>query len=115
MNDKLDVSNDGETWLLVDEEALPPSWAHRAVQVTVVRLSADEANRLLSGEHARPTVPAEDEALAHLIASGVGVSEIAKQLHLTTRSIYRRLSRLRVAFGVATVGELAAKLSRLGY
>jgi DNA-binding NarL/FixJ family response regulator len=111
----LNLSSDGELWLLVDEEAVPPAWVHRAMQVTVVRLSADEAKRLLSGDHARPTVAAEDEALAHLVASGVGVSEIAKRLHLTTRSIYRRLSRLRSTFGVETVGELAATLSRLGY
>lgn len=104
-----------ETWLVVEDDEVPEQWAHRSMQVTVLRLSADEARRLLSGDHARPTVAPEDEALARLVASGLGVSEIAKQLHLTTRSIYRRLSRLRVAFGVATVGELAATLSRLGY
>ena len=114
-SDELDLTGDDETWLLVDDDSIPPSWAHRAMQVTVVRLSADEAKRLLSGEHARPAVAPEDEALAHLVASGLGVSEIAKQLHLTTRSIYRRLSRLRAVFGVASVGELAATLSRLGY
>lgn len=104
-----------ELWLLVDEDDIPANWSHRSMQITVLRLSSGEAKRLLSGDHARPTVASEDEELAHLIARGLGVSEIAKQLHLTTRSIYRRLARLRVAFGVATVGELAATLSRLGY
>ena len=115
MNEEADLTDATELWLLVDDEDLPPSWIHRSMQVTVVRLSSDEAKRLLSGEHARPTVAPEDEELARLVARGLGVSEIAKQLHLTTRSIYRRLARMRVAFGVATVGELATTLSRLGY
>lgn len=104
-----------ETWLLVDSEDVPDAWAHRSMQVTVLRLSSEEAQRLLSSDHARPIVGPEDEQLARLVASGLAVSDISKQLHLTTRSIYRRLARLRRALGVATVGELAAKLSRLGY
>jgi DNA-binding NarL/FixJ family response regulator len=104
-----------ETWLVLDPDDVPERWSHRSMQVTVLRLSPDEARRILSADHAHPTVAPEDEELARLVASGVGVSEISKRLHLTRRSIYRRLARLRGAFGVATVGELAAKLSRLGY
>jgi DNA-binding CsgD family transcriptional regulator len=114
-NEEADHPAVSETWLVLEDDDVPEQWSHRSMQVTVLRLSADEAKRLLSGDHARPTVGSDDEELARLVASGLGVSEIAKQLHLTTRSIYRRLSRLRVAFGVATVGELAATLSRLGY
>jgi DNA-binding NarL/FixJ family response regulator len=109
------VTQETETWLLVDSDEVPEAWMHRSKRVTVVRLSPDEARRLLSGDHARPIVAPEDEELARLIASGASVSDIAGQLHLTTRSIYRRIARFRESFGVATVGELASKLSRLGY
>ena len=104
-----------ETWLVLENDDVPEAWSHRSMTITVLRLSADEAKRLLSGEHARPIVSDDDEELAHLVAAGLGVSQIAKRLHLTTRSIYRRLARLRAEFGVATVGELATTLSRLGY
>lgn len=104
-----------ETWLVVDPADVPERWRHRSMQVTVVRLSPEEARRILSTDHARPLVASEDAALAHLVASGLGVTEMSEQLHLTARSIYRRLARLRREMGVGTIGELASKLSRLGY
>lgn len=103
-----------ETWLVVEPDDVPERWSGRALQVTVIRLSAEEAQRVL-GDPVGPTIAPYDEDLAHLVASGLGVPDIAMKLHLTTRSVYRRLARLRAASGAATLGELAAKLSRLGY
>ena len=115
MEEERDLTESSETWLLIESDDVPEQWSRRSMRITVIRLAPDEARRVLSNDHAAPLVGPDHEELAHLVASGLSVSEMSRQLHLTPRSIYRRLARLRAVFGVATLNELATKLSRLGY
>jgi DNA-binding NarL/FixJ family response regulator len=115
MEQERDLAESSETWLLVESDEVPEPWNRRSMRITVIRLAPDEAKRVLSNDHASPLIGPDLEELAHLVASGLSVSEMSQQLHLTPRSVYRRLARLRSLFGVSTLSELAAKLSRLGY
>jgi DNA-binding NarL/FixJ family response regulator len=115
VEEERDLSEAAETWLLIESDDVPEQWSHRSMRITVIRLAPDEAKRVLSNDHASPIIGPEHEELAHLVASGLSVSQMSQQLHLTSRSVYRRLARLRNVFGVATLNELATKLSRLGY
>ena len=115
MEQERDLADSAETWLLIESDDVPEQWSRRSMRITVIRLAPDEAKRVLSNDHAGPMIGPDHEELAHLVASGLSVSEMSQQLHLTPRSVYRRLARLRSVFGVATLNELATKLSRLGY
>lgn len=103
------------TWLLIASDEVPEQWRGRCMQVSMVRLLPGEAARLLSGNHNGPVFDEDDEELAHLLADGVRVEDIADRMHMTRRSVYRRIARLRAELGVATVAELATKLSRYGF
>jgi len=115
MVEERDLRESAETWLLIESDEVPEQWSRRSMRITVIRLAPDEARRVLSNDHAAPLIGPDYEELAHLVAGGLSVSEMSAQLHLTPRSVYRRLARLRALFGVATLSELATKLSRLGY
>ncbi|MFN2594199.1 MAG: hypothetical protein ABR579_04845 [Actinomycetota bacterium] len=114
--DEREPSNEpAQTWLLLASNDVPEQWRHRCVQVSMVRLLPGEASRLLSGDHNGPVFDREDEELANLLADGIRVEDIAERMHMTRRSVHRRIARLRVELGVGTVTELATKLSRLGF
>lgn len=81
----------------------------------LVPLMPEEARNVLAGEPAAPQLHDEDLSLARLVASGVPVDDIARQLHLTSRTVYRRLARLRRMVGVSTTNELVSELSRKGF
>jgi DNA-binding NarL/FixJ family response regulator len=115
MEEERDLTESAETWLLIESDDVPEQWSRRSMRITVIRLAPDEARRVLSNDHATPLIGPDHEELAHLVARGLSVSEMSAQLHLTPRSVYRRLAHLRGMFGVATLSELATKLSRLGY
>jgi DNA-binding CsgD family transcriptional regulator len=102
-------------WILVAPSALPERWRDRATPMFLVPLLPEEARDVLAGEPAAPELHGEDLALAKLIARGVPVDDVARQLHLTSRTVYRRLARLRRLVGVATTGELVAELARRGF
>jgi DNA-binding NarL/FixJ family response regulator len=110
-----ELEEPAQTWVLIASDDVPEQWRHRCIQVSMVRLLPGEASRLLSGSHNGPTFDHEDEELANLLADGVRVEDIADRMHMTRRSVYRRIARLRAELGVATVTELATKLSRLGF
>ncbi len=83
--------------------------------LALVPLMAAEADEMLAGRLIVPELSREDEGLARLAAQGLSAEEIAKRLHMTPRSVYRRLARLRERFGASTSAELAARLARLGF
>jgi DNA-binding CsgD family transcriptional regulator len=60
-----------------------------------IRSSGSEAVRLNPGE----------TRLLGLLAEGTSLSTASRELHLSRRSAYRRLARVRKALGVATVAE----------
>ncbi len=102
-------------WILVAPGALPDRWRDRATPMFLVPLLPDEARDVLAGEAAGSELHGEDLALARLVARGVPVDDCARQLHLTSRTVYRRLARLRRLVGVDTTNELVAELARRGF
>lgn len=116
----MDVPGDGERpdrnrrpsmWLLMDPGALPPGMATRAVPMALVALLPDEIDVLEGGTGAG----LEDAELATLAARGLPAAEIADRLHISRRTAYRRLARLRDAIGARNSAELAARLSERGF
>lgn len=98
-------------WLLIDPEAVPPGMAARSVPMALVALLPEEIDVLKGGAEERP-----DEAeLASLAAKGLSAVEIADRLHISRRTAYRRLARLRDATGARNSAELAARLSERGF
>lgn len=102
-------------WVLVNLDALPDRWKGRAVPLALVGLLPDEARQFIKGEIPRVRLARDDEELARLAARGVGVDDIASALHLTSRSVYRRLARLRREFDARTNAELASRLTKYGF
>ncbi|MDQ3952041.1 MAG: hypothetical protein M3279_03590 [Actinomycetota bacterium] len=102
-------------WILVAPSELPDRWRDRAMPMFLVPLLPGEARDVLSGEPAASELHGEDLALAKLIARGIPVEDCARELHLTSRTVYRRLARLRRLVGVGTTNELVAELARRGF
>ncbi|MEA2460679.1 MAG: Bacterial regulatory protein luxR family [Actinomycetota bacterium] len=107
------VPPDETGWFLIAAEALPPEWRGRSIPVYLMPLSAADVKRLqptkgLLGD----VLEAEERAVAQLAARGAGASEISLQLHLSRRSVFRRLARLRQLVGAKTNAELATKLAK---
>jgi DNA-binding NarL/FixJ family response regulator len=102
-------------WLLVPEDALPDRWAMRAIRLSLVRLLPEESEQLLEQGVTSPALSAEEEGLARLVALGMGAPDIAEALHMTPRSVYRRLARMRKRFGARNSTELAAMLAKQGF
>lgn len=75
----------------------------------------EEASQLLETGSAAVAMSPEDEQIARLAARGESVETIAASLHLTKRSVYRRLARLRKRVGAQNAAELAGRLSKLGF
>ncbi len=83
--------------------------------MSLVRLLPEEAEKLLQSGQTWPAMSLEEENLARLVASGMGAPEIARRLHMTPRSVYRRLAGLRRRFGARNSTELAAFLAKQGF
>ena len=100
-------------WFLVSQEALPESWRERAVPVYMIRLdSADVVKLSLQSLDTYERLESEEIEIARLLAQGVPPREIATTLHLSRRSVFRRLARLRQLFDANSNGELATKLAK---
>jgi len=102
-----------EGWLFVDPSRVPDRWRDRAVPVCLVPLLPEEAASVLDGS--LPELSEDVEELARLVAGGMSVTEMARRLHLSHRSVQRRLARLRLRLGVETTAQLAALLARRGF
>jgi DNA-binding CsgD family transcriptional regulator len=102
-------------WLLIPDDALPERWESRAMRLSLVRLLPKEAEQFLEGGVTSPAMSDEEEGLARLVASGMGAPDIATTLHMTPRSVYRRLARMRKRFGARNSTELAAMLAKQGF
>ena len=109
-----DAQRDG-VWILIPDKSLPERWADRAVSLALVRLLPEESERLLATGETGPSLHPEEEQLARLAARGMGAEDIARTLHMTPRSVYRRLARLRKRFGATSRAELAAVLAKHGF
>jgi DNA-binding NarL/FixJ family response regulator len=113
----MDVEIHGEApfWVVFPSGAVPRVWASRVIRFAIVPLLPDEAKRFRSGSAVFPGISRDEESVAHLHARGMSAPQIAKRLHVTTRTVYRRLEKLRKALNVATPGELATALAHHGF
>jgi len=100
---------------MVDPSSVPRRWADRSVLVALVPLLPKEARSLFHGEPVSPELSVEDEAVLRRAARGTAPSEIASELGISPRSVYRRLAKLRRRFGAPTTSELVAALARRGF
>ncbi len=99
-------------WFLIAQHALPDEWRGRAIPVYLLRLHADEVEAFSPPRDGPIALDSEERAVARLVARGVSPREIAATLHLSRRSVFRRLARLRHLHGAATNTELATKLAK---
>ncbi|MDP9068275.1 MAG: LuxR C-terminal-related transcriptional regulator [Actinomycetota bacterium] len=102
-------------WVLMPPRRVPPRWSDRGVDMLLVPLMPDEATSLLEEGTAALGLTDEEERVARLAARGESADAIAAELHMTKRSVYRRLARLRKRLGVENATQLAGRLSKLGF
>ncbi len=102
-------------WVFLNPAAVPDRWAARAVPMAMVALTAEESLRLLDDAPVEQDPLAQDADLMRLVARGLSAEVIARRLGIAPRSVYRRLARLRGAFGAASTVELATELARRGF
>ena len=105
-----------EGWLFLRGDTVPEKWRDRAVAVSLVPLTPGELEELVSPESSNGFVPEPgDVELYKLIARGLPAPEIARELGIATRSVHRRLARLRDRLEVQTTAQLAAAFARRGF
>ena len=102
-------------WIILSPGAVPEVWRSRAVPTVLVPLNPDEASQLLSGEPVKQGISADDLPLMHLLASGLTAAEIARELHISVRTVYRRVTRLRHEFSLSTMEAVATELAKRGF
>lgn len=102
-----------DRWFLIAPHALPEGWRDRAVPVYMLKLSDEDVKAFAPHEISLvDRLDPEEKAIARLVATGVQPSEIANTLHLSRRSVFRRLARLRQLTSTNTNTELATKLAK---
>ena len=99
-------------WLLLRPHLVPDRWAARAVEMRGVWLDADEVSGLLDQAGPEDRLSAEERELVPLVAAGLTRGAIADRLHLSPRTVQRRIARLRSRVGAETHAELVAVLAR---
>ena len=98
-------------WLLIDPEAVPERIRDRVIPLAAVVLTPQE----LSALEIEPSLldPA-DRQLAELLTAGHTIRVIATELGVASRSVERRLARMRERLGVDSTAALIAELARRG-
>jgi DNA-binding CsgD family transcriptional regulator len=102
-------------WVLLSPDAVPEVWRPRGVTVVLVPMTPSEAAQVLSRTPAEQSVTAAELPLVRLVAKGHSAEQIARELRVTSRTVHRHVARLRDAFGVSTLQELATELARRGF
>jgi len=102
-------------WLLFHPDDLPEGWKGRGVPMVLVPMLPDEVGFALEMEGALPGADPEDEPLLRLAARGLPSKTIARELHMSLRSVQRRLGRFTRRFNLGSRAELAAFLARRGF
>jgi two-component system, NarL family, invasion response regulator UvrY len=83
--------------------------------MSLVPLTPEEASELLKPQPLHPLVDQNELELLRLIAAGRYIEEIADELSMAPRTVFRRLARLRRKYGVSSTAELALVLARAGF
>lgn len=85
----------------------------RGISMTLLPLTANELAELLSGGPV--TSEAHDLPLLRAVARGLAVAQIARQVGVSPRTVYRRTAALKKQFGVTDLQALATELARRGF
>jgi CRP-like cAMP-binding protein len=101
--------------VLVTPDQVPAAWAERAVPLMLLPLLPEEARRFLGGETVDPIGDRWDLALIRQVAARTSIEDIAKDLCVAPRTVYRRLARLRRKYGVSTTEELRTIFAATGF
>lgn len=112
MDDKQE--EDPTVWLLIDAPQVPEEWRDRARPLWLVPLLAGEAGQVLRNRSTEP-LNQEDPDFLRQVARGAPAPVMARRLGLSTRSVHRRLARLRTELGLRSTAELSAELARRGF
>ena len=105
-----------EGWLFIADEAVPDKWRDRAVGMSLVPLLPGEMAEFVGDQAGDGFIPDEhDVALYKLVARGLSANDIARELGIASRSVHRRLARLRERLQVETTSQLAAEFARRGF
>lgn len=102
-------------WIALPPSAVPSRWRHRALTVSLISLTPEEAAQVRVGVGTTPELDARDAPLARLLARGVTIDAIAGQLGISVRGAHHRLARLRERFNVKTTAELRAMFAMGGF
>lgn len=105
---------DFEGWLLLPPERVPEEWRTRARPASLVPLFSGEVDKILRREHLTPDIDAEEEYLFNLAAEGLSTNAIAGLLHVTPRTVRRRLARLKERLDIEPSADLASTPSDRG-
>ena len=109
------LAADRTVYVFMPPEDVPDGWADRASPLMLIPLTPDEAAGLIKAEPIRSGADRDELRLMQLVAAGRYIDEIADELTLAPRTVFRRLAQLRRRYGVASTAELAVVLARAGF
>ncbi len=101
-------------WLILEEATVPERWKDRSRSVVLVPLLPEETAEVLDRGFTAPQFTAAEERLMGHLSEGCSLKVIASRLGVTSRTVERRLARVRERFGLDTTAELKALLARMG-
>lgn len=102
-------------WIFLRADSVPDDWRDRAQPAVFVPLLPEELSRILDGRPATQTLEPRDRHIATLFAQGRTAATIAGELHLSTRTVERRLAVLCDQLAVSSTRELALVLAERGF
>lgn len=102
-------------WLFIRGDRLPDRWAKRAIKASLVPLLPEEYRLLVSTGRVEPQLEAQQAELLELLTEGLTIDQIARRLDVNTRTVQRRLAKLRAHFSATSTADLIVEAARRGF
>lgn len=97
--------------LITAPHLVPAQLADRSVPLAAIWVGPGEITAF-GATGAAAGLHYDDSRLAELVVTGLSANAIADELHVSPRTVQRRLARLRARVGARSHGELVAMLAR---